>query len=74
MPLNAEDDVKIFLFATVIHRIAITNSRIVSVTEKEVSFWAKDYKSGQTVRDTLISSSVPVHGIILAVRKSIQSP
>lgn len=31
------------------HRIAITNSRIVSVTEKEVSFWAKDYKSGQTV-------------------------
>lgn len=31
------------------HRIAITNTRIASVTEKEVSFWAKDYRSGQTV-------------------------
>lgn len=31
------------------HRIAITNTRIVSVTEKEVSFSTKDYKYGQTV-------------------------
>ena len=31
------------------HRIAITNTRIASVTEKEVSFQAKDYRSGQTV-------------------------
>lgn len=31
------------------HRIAITNSRIVSVTENEVSFRAKDYRSGDKI-------------------------
>ena len=31
------------------HRIAITNSRIVSVTENDVSFRAKDYRSGDKI-------------------------
>ena len=30
------------------HRIAITNTRIQSVTETQVSFSARDYKSGET--------------------------
>jgi hypothetical protein len=29
------------------HRIAISNTRITEVSEKSVSFWAKDYKTGE---------------------------
>lgn len=35
------------------HRIAITNTRIQSVTETHVSFFARDYKSGETKTITL---------------------
>ena len=35
------------------HRIAITNTRIQSVTESQVSFSARDYKSGETKKVTL---------------------
>ena len=35
------------------HRIAITNSRIKTVTETQVSFAARDYKSGETKIVTL---------------------
>ena len=37
------------------HRIAITNSRIKTVTETQVSFAARDYKSGETKIITLKS-------------------
>lgn len=35
------------------HRIAITNTRIQSVTDSRVSFWARDYKSCKTKTITL---------------------
>ena len=35
------------------HRIAITNTRIQSVTDTHVSFAARDYKSGETKTVTL---------------------
>lgn len=35
------------------HRIAVTDSRIQSVSESQVSFSAKDYKSGEAVTITL---------------------
>ena len=31
------------------HRIAITNSRIISVSSRKVSFWAKDYRNGEKI-------------------------
>ena len=31
------------------HRIAITNSRIISVSGRKVSFWAKDYRTGKKI-------------------------
>lgn len=31
------------------HRIAITNSRIISVSDRKVSFWAKDYRTGEKI-------------------------
>lgn len=31
------------------HRIAITNSRIISVSGRKVSFWAKDYRTGEKI-------------------------
>lgn len=51
------------------HRIAITNTHIVSVTESEVSFFAKDHKSGQTV----IISTAPdefIHRLMMHVLPS----
>lgn len=35
------------------HRIAISNSRIENVSDDKVSFWAKDYRSQQTLHLTL---------------------
>lgn len=39
-----------------VHRIAISNSRILSVTETETVFTARDYKSGETKTVTLTNT------------------
>ena len=40
------------------HRIAITNTRIQSVTDTHVSFAARDYKSGETKTVTLENKGI----------------
>lgn len=39
------------------HRVAISNSRITNITDKQVSFWAKDY------RDKAIKKQVSLSGV-----------
>jgi hypothetical protein len=47
------------------HRIAIANSRLVSLTEENVSFWWKDYADGNTVKTMTVTHAEFIRRFLL---------
>lgn len=52
------------------HRIAITNTRIASVTKKQVTFTARDYKNKSVLKTVTISNKEFIRGFMMHVLPS----